>query len=176
MEAKEVRDPNQNGHMLPDTPLPCAPHISTGSTQHLRWKPESHPRTLLPPFSYPIYSSSLKASPSLICNQLSTCPAFSLRQILYLIIDWLVQLLSWVWLFVTLWPATCQASLTSTIFQFAEIHVHGVSDANHLTLCPFFCLQSFPPSGSFPMIQMTKVFGASALASVFPMSIRVYLF
>ena len=99
-----------------------------------------------------------------------------LRQILYLIIDWLVQLLSWVWLFVTLWPATCQASLTSTIFQFAEIHVHGVSDANHLTLCPFFCLQSFPPSGSFPMIQMTKVFGASALASVFPMSIRVYLF
>ena len=40
-----------------------------------------------------------------------------LRQTLYLIIDWLVQLLSWVWLFVTPWPATCQASLTSTIFQ-----------------------------------------------------------
>ena len=101
--------------MLPDTPLPCAPHISH-LTQRLRWKPESHPRTLLPPFSYPIYSSSLKASPSLICNQLSTCPTFFLKT-LYLIIDWLVQLLSWVWLFVTPWPATCQASLTSTIFQ-----------------------------------------------------------
>lgn len=28
MEAKEVRDPNQNDRVFPDTPLPCAPHMS----------------------------------------------------------------------------------------------------------------------------------------------------
>ena len=41
-----------------------------------------------------------------------------------------VQLLSWVWLFVTLWTAVCQASLFFTIFpEFAPTHVHWVSDA-----------------------------------------------
>ena len=72
------------------------------------------------------------------------------------------QSLNGVWLFVSLWTAAHQAPLASAIsrsllrFMSVEsIHVHRcVSDAsNHLlssSVAPFFLLQSFPASGSFP--------------------------
>ena len=65
--------------------------------------------------------------------------------------------------------------------EFAQIHLHWVSDAiltissSATLLC--FCLQAFPASGSFPMSQLfalggQSIIGASALASVLPMNIQ----
>ena len=66
-----------------------------------------------------------------------------------------VQLLSCVWLFATLWTAAYQAPLSSiisrSVLQFMSIE--SVMLSNHLILAaPFsFWLQSFPASGSFSM-------------------------
>ena len=65
-----------------------------------------------------------------------------------------VQLLSYVQLFVTPWTAACQASLSITIFwslpKFMSIEL--VMPFNyHILATLFFCLQSFPVSGSFLM-------------------------
>ena len=52
------------------------------------------------------------------------------------------------------------------------------SSSNHLIICRpfFFCLQSFPPSRSFPLSQIFvsggRSIGASASVSVLPMNIR----
>ena len=91
-----------------------------------------------------------------------------------------VQLLSCVWLFVTPWPATCQASLSITnsrnLLKFMSIE--SVMPFNHLILFRplLFLPQSFPGSGSFPMSQFFtsggQSIGVSALASVLPMNIQ----
>ena len=91
-----------------------------------------------------------------------------------------VQLLSRVSLFVTLWTAACQASLPCTItghlFKFTSIE--SVKPSNHLILChPLLLLaQSFPASGSFPMSWLFasagQGIGASALAPVLPVNIQ----
>ena len=69
-----------------------------------------------------------------------------------------VQSLSHVQLFVTPWTAAHQASLSfTTLLEFAQIHVHWVSDAiNQLILCcPFsYCLLSFPACESFQVSQL----------------------
>ena len=85
-----------------------------------------------------------------------------------------VQLLSHIRLFVTPWPAVCQACFQECV----QTHVHWVSDAiqpSHPLLPPFsFCLQSSPASGSFPMSDLFasggQRIGASALASVLPIN------
>ena len=89
-----------------------------------------------------------------------------------------VQSLSCVWLFVTPWTAASQASLSSTIswswlkFMFIESVVLTISSS----AVPFFCPQSFPASGSFPISQFFASGGqsieASALASVLSMNIQ----
>ena len=64
--------------------------------------------------------------------------------------------------------------------EFAQTHVHRMSDANHPTISssviPFSCLQSFPASGSFLMSQLfisgSQNIGASASASVLLMKIQ----
>ena len=91
-----------------------------------------------------------------------------------------VQSLSHVWLFMTLWTAACQASLSTTNSQ------------SLLNSCPFIWwwhptisssvthffshLQSFPASGSFQMSQFFASGGQSigvlASASVLPMNIQ----
>ena len=86
-----------------------------------------------------------------------------------------VQSFSHVWLFVSLWTAACQASLSFTIFQkllkFTSIEL--VMPSNHPILCcPFSsCLRAFPASRSFPMCQFFasggQSVGASASATVF---------
>ena len=88
----------------------------------------------------------------------------------------IVQLLSHVWLFVTLWTVAHQAPPSSNIswslLRFMSIE--SVMPPNHLMLCcPLLLLAS---SGSFPMSWLFKSggqsFGASASASVFPMNIQ----
>ena len=85
-----------------------------------------------------------------------------------------VQSLSHVWLFVTSWNAARQASLP-------VLHHLPVSWWCHPTISSFVipfssCLQSFPESGSFLMIQLFasggQSIGALALASVLPMNIK----
>ena len=61
--------------------------------------------------------------------------------------------------------------------EFAQTHVHRVSDAISSPVAPFSsCLQSFPASGSFPMSQLFASdgwsIGASASASVLPRNIQ----
>ena len=83
----------------------------------------------------------------------------------------------------TLWGSmNCSMPGSSALHcfpEFAQIHVHWVSDAsNHLIFCSplLLCLQSFPASGSFPMNQLFTSDGqsirASASASVFPINIQ----
>ena len=99
---------------------------------------------------------------------------------LYILLLFVVQSLSQVWLFVTPWTAACQASLSFTISQslLKFISIVSVMLSNHLILCcPFsFCLQSFPASGSFPMswlfVSGGQSIGASALSSVIPINIQ----
>ena len=89
-----------------------------------------------------------------------------------------IQSLSHVQLFVTLWTVECQASLSFSIswslLRFTSIELVMLSD--HLILCCLFssCPQSFPGSGSFPMswlfVSGVQSIGASASASVLPIN------
>ena len=90
-----------------------------------------------------------------------------------------VQLLSHVWLFVTRWTATRQASLSITNFQslLELISIELVMPSNHLILCsPFFLLSTSPASGSFPISQFftlgSQNIGVSASASVLAMNFQ----
>ena len=75
---------------------------------------------------------------------------------------------------VTLWTAARQAPLSSTI-SWSLLKFMSIESVMLLTISssanPFFYLQSFPASGSFPMSQLFALggqsTGASALASVF---------
>ena len=89
-----------------------------------------------------------------------------------------VQLLSRVRLFVTLWIAACQTSLSITNSWSLLKLIHWVSDAiqpSHPLSSPSPpAPQSLPASGSFPMSQLfawgSQRFGVSASASVLPMN------
>ena len=63
------------------------------------------------------------------------------------------------------------------LLEFAQTHVHRVSDALQPSVVPFSsCLPSFPALGSFPMSQFfasgCPSIGVSASASVLPMNIQ----
>ena len=89
-----------------------------------------------------------------------------------------VQLLHYVWFFVTPWTAARQASLSIT--PGACSNSCPSSQWCHPTISssvvPFSCLQSFPASGSFPMSQFFASRGqsiaVSASASVLPKNIQ----
>ena len=89
-----------------------------------------------------------------------------------------VQSLSNVQLFATPWTAAHQASLSITnSWSFLKImSIKSVMPSNHLILChPLSsCLQSFPPSGSFPMSQSFasggQGIGVSGSTSVLPVN------
>ena len=91
-----------------------------------------------------------------------------------------VQSLSLVRLFATPWTAACQASLSITNFWslLKLMSIESVMPSNHLILCrPLSsCLQCFPASGFFPVIQFFasggQSIGVSASASVLPMNIQ----
>ena len=92
-----------------------------------------------------------------------------------------VQLLSRVRFFVTPWTAACQASLSVTnswsLLKLMSIEL-VMPPTISSSVVPFSsCLQSFPASGSFPKSQFSsggQSIGASASASVLPMSIQDY--
>ena len=82
-------------------------------------------------------------------------------------------------IFSTPWTVACQASMfiTNSRSLLKLMSIESVMPSNHLILChPFFCLQDFPASGSFPVSQFFssggQSTGASASASVLPMNIR----
>ena len=91
-----------------------------------------------------------------------------------------VQLLSHVQLFATLWTVACQASLSFSISQslLKLMSIELVMPSNHLVLClSLFLLPSiFPASGSFPMSQLFasggQSIGVSTSASVLPVTIQ----
>ena len=100
--------------------------------------------------------------------------------IILFIVVLVVQLLSCVRFFATLWTAACQTSLSFTISG-ACSNSHPLSWWCHPTISfsviPFSsCLQYFPASGSFLMSWLFasggQSIGASASASVFPMNIQ----
>ena len=91
--------------------------------------------------------------------------------------DVVVQLLSCVWLFMTPWTAACLASLSFTVSWslLKLMSIRSVMPSNHLILFSFFfCPQSFPASGSFPMSQLFASgghrIGVSDATSVLPMN------
>ena len=87
-----------------------------------------------------------------------------------------IQSLSCVWLFAEsdTWNVACQASLSFIVSQ--SLLKCPLSQWCYLTISSsaalfFFCLQSFPASGSFPMSHSSH-HGASASASVLPIRIQ----
>ena len=87
-----------------------------------------------------------------------------------------VQSFSCIWLFATPWTTARQASLSITNSRslLKLISIESVMPSNHLILCHplYFCLQSFPVSGSFPRSQFFTSGGPSigVSASVLPMN------
>ena len=89
-----------------------------------------------------------------------------------------VELLCYVQLFATPWTVAHQAPLSSTVSW--SLLKFILSLWCYLTISSsailFFCLQSFPASGSSPVNQLfspgDQSIGASASASVFPMSVQ----
>ena len=78
----------------------------------------------------------------------------------------------------TLWTVAHQVSLSSIISQglLKLMSIESMMPSNHLiSAALFFCLQSFPASGSFTVSQLFALSGRSigASAKVFPMNIRV---
>ena len=99
-----------------------------------------------------------------------------------LLLRYVVQSLSAVWLFVTPWTKACQASLSFTIFWslLKLTSIESVMLSNHLVLLgPLSsCLQSFPGSGSFLLSWLFTSgglsIGASSSVSVLTMNIQVW--
>ena len=91
-----------------------------------------------------------------------------------------VQLLSHVQLFVALWTAACQASLSSTISWslLKLMSIESVMPSNHLVLCgPLLLLPSiFPRIRAFPISHLFPLggqnVGASTSALALPMNIQ----
>ena len=107
------------------------------------------------------------------------------RSALYLSLEFLnieivvVQLLSCVWLFMTLWTAACQACLSFTISQsFLKLtSTESVMPSNYLALCHLLLLPSiFPSIRVFQMIQLFasggRSIGVSASTSVLSTNIQ----
>ena len=153
-----------------------------------------HSRKLM--ISYYIYTKQmiipgdLSIGSDLRCTQLYL-PALSLTLTLYKLVSlskpqfpWLhqfssVQLLCRVQLFVKMWTAAYQASLSFTIsWNLLKCPLSWwCHPAISSSVIPFSsCLQSFPASGSFPISQFftsgVQSIGVSGLASVLPVNIQ----
>ena len=91
--------------------------------------------------------------------------------------DVVVQLLSCIQLSVTPWTVAYQDSLSFTIswslLKFLSIESVMLSNY-HTSASPFFCLESFPASGSFPMSQFFATSGQCIRTSTSFISPNVY--
>ena len=86
-----------------------------------------------------------------------------------------VQSLSLVRLFVTLWTAACQASVTNSQSLLKLMSIESVMPSNYLFLCrPLLLLPSIFPSIRAFSNELAGVqsIGVSASASVLPMNIQ----
>ena len=103
---------------------------------------------------------------------------FTLKKIVYssvfcFVLFFLIYSVSYVQLFMTPWTAACQASLSFTTSEFAQIHVHWVGDA----IQP--CHPPLPPSPfAFHLSQHHSLFNWVALCIRWPKywSLEVYKF
>ena len=82
-------------------------------------------------------------------------------------------------LFATPWTAARQASLSSTLSQslLRLMSIESMMPSSSSSVIPFYsCLESFPASGSFPMLWFFtsggQSFGAASSASVLPVNIQ----
>ena len=101
---------------------------------------------------------------------------------MYYAFSYVVQLLSHIWLFETPWTTARHASLSYYLLEFAQIHVHWVSDAiqpSHPLSSPSpptFNLSQHQGLFQWKVLQFfssgDQITGASASASVLPMSIQ----
>ena len=83
--------------------------------------------------------------------------AFSSLQLYFQFTIIIVQLLSCIWLLQMPWTAVSQAFVSFTVSEFAQTHVHWVSDAiqpSHPLSPPSPPAPSFPVSHSFPMLPL----------------------
>ena len=96
----------------------------------------------------------------------------------YSISSFVVQLLNCVWLCNPMDCSTPGFPVHHHFSEFAQIHVHWVSDAIQPS-CPLLppspCLQSFPAAGSFPMSQLFTSGGQSILSLRMSCSINYLL-
>ena len=85
-----------------------------------------------------------------------------------------VQLLSPVWLFATLWTAACQASLFTTSWNLIKcLSIEVVMLSNYLIFCLFlFLLPRISIFSNESSHQVDKVLGASVSTSVFSINIQ----
>ena len=113
-------------------------------------------------------------------TQLSDLAAAAAVEKEWALITVLVQLLSCVWVFVTLWTIACQASLSSIIFWslLKLMSIELVMPFNHLILCHPVLLPSIFPSirvfskeSAFPLGRQS--IGASTSTSVLPENNRI---
>ena len=88
-----------------------------------------------------------------------------------------IQWLNCVWLCNPMNCSTPGLPVLHYLLEFVQTHVHWVNDAISSSVTPFsFCSQSFPASGSFPVIWLfawgDQSIGVSASASVLPVNIQ----
>ena len=101
-----------------------------------------------------------------------------LKQLKYAPTTFIFQSLSHVWHFATPWTAAHHGVSCVLTFPWSLLKLMSFSWWCHPTIsssvASFFCSQSFPASGSFPMSQLFASFGQSirTSASVLPMNIQ----
>ena len=158
-----------------------SPWILTGISNLACPKPK--PRLPLIP-APPQYSpTEVNNNPTLLAVKVKSFKSYWLLSFFHIYTQSVVQLLSYVQLFVTPWIAAHQASLsiTNSWSLLKLMSIESVMPSNHLVLCHLvlLCLQSFPASGSFPVSQLFASGGqsiaASASASVLPMNIQGWI-
>ena len=79
-------------------------------------------------------------------------------------------------------PLDCSMPASSVLHhlpEFAQTHVHWLSDAIQPSVTSFSCTKSFPATGSFPMSQLftpgSQSIGVSGSASISPVNIQDWL-
>ena len=93
----------------------------------------------------------------------------------------MLSCISYVWLFANPWTVALQASLSFTVSR-SLLKFMSLEGVMLMTIsssaAPFFYLQSFPASGSFPMNWVftsgDQSIGVLAWASVFPVTIQTF--
>ena len=173
------------GHASCDGSCGSAPDLMAGTWDHIPWGGGVLKKWSLPslPWEEPEgFTLADEAATGSFCfcgllkmGNRGSCYTW-LRNILKFVV---IESPSCIWLFETPWTAAHQASLSLTVsqslpkFMSIESVMCHPTISSSVTLFSFF-LQSFPPSGSFPVSRLSASGGQSigASASVLPMSVQ----